>query len=94
MSASFKCTTCGKVQQNLPRSFAADFPDMYASMNREARLLSSSRLVSPKRGLGRWPPYCFIRSDSAGLPNLLSLQPIYSSLPHLSHNNSAPFPFP
>jgi hypothetical protein len=78
VSASFKCTTGAKVHQNLPRTFAADFPDMYASMNREARLLSSSRLVSPKRGL----------------PNLLSLQPIYSSLPHLSHNNSAPFPFP
>lgn len=37
MSESLKCTTCGKVHQNLPRSFAADSPDMYASMNREER---------------------------------------------------------
>jgi len=32
-----KCATCGKVHQSLPRSFAADFPDVYANMKREER---------------------------------------------------------
>ena len=37
MAERFKCATCGKVHQGLPRSFAADFPDMYANMKREER---------------------------------------------------------
>lgn len=37
MNTSFRCTVCGKVHQDLPRSFAADFPDMYADMTREER---------------------------------------------------------
>ncbi|MGO9336205.1 MAG: DUF2199 domain-containing protein [Terriglobales bacterium] len=32
---NFKCATCGKIHPELPRSFAADFPDMYANMKRE-----------------------------------------------------------
>ena len=37
MTESFKCATCGEIHPNLPRSFAADFPDMYANMKREER---------------------------------------------------------
>ncbi len=37
MTEGFKCATCGKTHQNLPRSFAADFPDMYSNMKREER---------------------------------------------------------
>jgi hypothetical protein len=37
MTQSFKCATCGKSHQNLPRSFAADFPDLYANMKRDER---------------------------------------------------------
>jgi hypothetical protein len=37
VTEGFKCATCGKLHQNLPRSFAADFPDMYANMKREER---------------------------------------------------------
>ncbi len=37
MIESFKCSTCGKVHEGLPMSFAADFPDMYAHMNRDER---------------------------------------------------------
>jgi hypothetical protein len=37
MSESYKCATCGKVHEGLPMSFAAEFPDMYAKMNREDR---------------------------------------------------------
>ncbi|MFZ1916418.1 MAG: DUF2199 domain-containing protein [Terriglobales bacterium] len=37
MTEGFKCASCGKVHETLPRSFAADFPDMYARMQREER---------------------------------------------------------
>jgi hypothetical protein len=37
VAEGFKCASCGKVHQGLPRSFAADFPDMYANMKREER---------------------------------------------------------
>jgi len=37
MIESYKCATCGKVHEGLPMSFAAEFPDMYAKMNREDR---------------------------------------------------------
>jgi hypothetical protein len=37
MTARYTCTTCGKVHNDLPRSFAAEFPDMYANMKREER---------------------------------------------------------
>jgi hypothetical protein len=37
LTENFKCATCGKVHQRLPRSFAADFPDMYANMKREEK---------------------------------------------------------
>ena len=37
MTETYKCTTCGKVHDRVPLSFAADFPDMYANMNREDR---------------------------------------------------------
>lgn len=37
MTEGSKCAACGKVHQNLPRSFAASFPDMYGNMNREER---------------------------------------------------------
>lgn len=37
MTEEFKCSTCGKVHHNLPRSFAADFPDLYMGMKREKR---------------------------------------------------------
>ena len=37
MSTSWKCTVCGKPHEETPASFAADFPDMYANMNREDR---------------------------------------------------------
>jgi len=37
MTESYKCTTCGKVHAELPMSFAADFPDMYANMSRGER---------------------------------------------------------
>jgi hypothetical protein len=32
-----KCIVCGKVHEDLPQSFAADFPDMYANLSREER---------------------------------------------------------
>jgi hypothetical protein len=37
MAAQYTCSTCGKVHENLPKSFAAEFPDMYATMKREER---------------------------------------------------------
>jgi len=37
MIESYKCLTCGKVHAELPMSFAADFPDMYAKMSRDER---------------------------------------------------------
>ena len=37
LNKNFKCATCGKIHQKLPRSFAADFPDMYANMKREEK---------------------------------------------------------
>jgi hypothetical protein len=37
VTETFKCTTCGKVHDGVPLSFAADFPDMYANMSREDR---------------------------------------------------------
>jgi hypothetical protein len=37
VTEGFKCATCGKVHQNLPRSFVADFPDVYANMKPEER---------------------------------------------------------
>jgi hypothetical protein len=37
MAETFKCRTCGQTHTDLPLSFAADSPDMYANMNREER---------------------------------------------------------
>jgi hypothetical protein len=37
MTETYKCSTCGKVHDEVPLSFAADFPDMYANMKREDR---------------------------------------------------------
>jgi len=37
MVESYKCATCGKVHEGLAMSFAAEFPDMYANMNRDER---------------------------------------------------------
>ena len=37
MTKNFKCSTCGQVHDGLPMSFAAEFPDMYANMNRDER---------------------------------------------------------
>jgi hypothetical protein len=37
VTTGFSCATCGKVHLNLPSSFAADFPDMFANMKREER---------------------------------------------------------
>jgi hypothetical protein len=37
LTEGLNCATCGKQHQGLPRSFAADFPDMYANMTREER---------------------------------------------------------
>lgn len=31
------CSVCGELHTGLPRSFAADFPDMYANLKREER---------------------------------------------------------
>lgn len=45
MSHSWKCATCGESHADIPMSFAADFPDMYANMKtaeRETRALISS----------------------------------------------------
>ena len=37
MTEGFRCATCGKLHNDLPRSFAAEFPDMYANMTRGER---------------------------------------------------------
>jgi hypothetical protein len=37
MTDGYKCATRGKVHDDLPLSFAAEFPDMYANMKREDR---------------------------------------------------------
>jgi len=37
MAQTFKCRTCGQTHTDLPLSFAADSPDMYANMNRDER---------------------------------------------------------
>jgi len=37
VTETHKCATCGQVHTDLPLSFAADSPDMYANMNRDAR---------------------------------------------------------
>jgi hypothetical protein len=34
---TYKCTTCGREHSEVPFSFAAEFPDMYANMKREQR---------------------------------------------------------
>jgi hypothetical protein len=34
---SWKCSVCGNPHSDLPLSFAADFPDMYAKLKREER---------------------------------------------------------
>ena len=34
---TFTCATCGESHVGSPKSFAADFPDMYANLNREER---------------------------------------------------------
>jgi hypothetical protein len=34
---TYKCATCGEEHNEVPLSFAADFPDMYANMKREER---------------------------------------------------------
>jgi hypothetical protein len=31
------CRVCGNVHEELPRSFAAEFPDMFANLTREER---------------------------------------------------------
>jgi hypothetical protein len=44
-SESYRCATCGESHSELPMSFAADFPDMYANMKsdeREARATMGS----------------------------------------------------
>src|SRR5271169_473147 len=35
MSESYERATCGEVHEGLPMSFAAEFPDMYANMDRD-----------------------------------------------------------
>ncbi len=37
MAETHKCSTCGRVHEEVPLSFGADFPDMYANMKREDR---------------------------------------------------------
>jgi hypothetical protein len=37
VSNTWKCSVCGNVHENVPISFAADFPDMYANMDRDLR---------------------------------------------------------
>ena len=37
MNDPWKCRVCGNVHEELPRSFAADFPDMYANLTHEER---------------------------------------------------------
>jgi hypothetical protein len=34
---TYKCATCGEQHNEVPLSFGADFPDMYANMKREER---------------------------------------------------------
>lgn len=36
-TASWRCATCGESHVDIPLSFAADFPDMYANLKREER---------------------------------------------------------
>lgn len=46
---SYICHTCGKQHDEIPLSFAADFPDPYANLNREDRdnraLISSDQCI-------------------------------------------------
>jgi len=37
MTHGYRCATCGRVHDDLPLSFAAEVPDMYANMKREER---------------------------------------------------------
>ena len=37
MSTKWTCAVCGKLHDSLPMSFAADYPDMYANMDRNSR---------------------------------------------------------
>jgi hypothetical protein len=37
LPADYRCRTCGKTHAGVPFSFAADFPDMYANLAKEAR---------------------------------------------------------
>ena len=47
--ASYNCHTCGKRHDQIPLSFAADFPDPYANLNRDDRdnraLISSDQCI-------------------------------------------------
>jgi hypothetical protein len=53
VTEGFKCATCGRTHQSLPRSFAADFPDLYANMKREERdvhaIIGSDQCVVDQR---------------------------------------------
>jgi hypothetical protein len=50
---TWMCSTCGKSHFDVPMSFAADFPDMYAKMKREERdtraLIGSDQCVIDQR---------------------------------------------
>lgn len=37
MTESYECAACGQTHADLPLSFAADSPDMYANMDRDER---------------------------------------------------------
>lgn len=37
MSSGYICATCGRLHEDVPTSFAAEFPDMYANMSRNDR---------------------------------------------------------
>jgi len=37
MSDGYKCRICGEEHEGMPLSFAAEFPDMYANLEREER---------------------------------------------------------
>lgn len=39
---TWKCITCGKSHSDVPLSFAADFPDMYANLKSEDRDLRAT----------------------------------------------------
>src|SRR6266851_2957025 len=61
MTDTYKCSTCGKVHEEVPLSFAADFPDVHANMkweDRDVRAVIGTDQCQSRRGHRDPPTSC------------------------------------